>query len=96
MTKKEIHIKSVMKKEGWEFQPGHIMLSFSKCYWKKVEPRKRKTYVHVIVYINAAENKAFATFFTEFTFKTPAELEKYYIVYNRVVGLMKELGIKLV
>lgn len=96
MTKKEIHIKSVLKKKGYQFDPGEFgRFRFSKHQWTKVEPKKRKTYCHVVIYVDAASNKASATFYTEFTFKNVSELEKYYIVYNRVKGDMDEIGLEL-
>ena len=93
MTKKEIHIRAVLRKKGYEFDPERKR--FNKYNWTKVEPKKRKTYCHVVIYVDAAANKASATFYTEFTFKNVSELEKYYIVYNRVKGDMSEVGLEL-
>ena len=95
MTKKEIHIRAVLKRKGYESDPIGNMLRFNKYHWTKVEPKKRKTYCHVVIYIDIAANRASATFYTEFTFKSVSELEKYYIVYNRVKGDMQELGLEL-
>ena len=91
MTKREIHIKSVLKKKGYEFSADFGRMSFNKYWWKKVEPKKKKTYCHVVIHI--INGKAYPTFFTEFTFRDVRELEKYYIVYNRVISDLKELGL---
>ncbi len=97
MTRKEIHIKSVLTKKGYEFDRGEFgSFRFSKCHWKLVEPKVKKTYLHVIIYINAKENKAFLTMFTDFTIKNPSQLEKYYIVFNRVKYDLEELGLNLI
>lgn len=93
MTKKEIHIRAVLRKKGYDYDSDRKR--YNKYNWKNVEPKKRKTYVHVIIYVDAASNKASATFYTEFTFKNVSELEKYYIVYNRVKGDMQEVGLEL-
>ena len=50
--------------------------------------------MHVVIYINFEKETYTAIFFTDTTFKSVAELEKYYIVYNRVKGDMQELGLK--
>ena len=91
MTKREIHIKSVLKKKGYKYDPNFGTMTFNKYEWRNVEPRKRKTYCHVVIHI--INGKAIPTFFTEFTFRDVSELEKYYIVYNRVMSDLKELGL---
>ena len=97
MTKREIHIKAVLKKKGYIFDPKPLVntLCFNKYHWKSVEPGKRKSYIHTVFYLHTDTNKASLTIFTDFTIKSTSELEKYYIVYNRVKGDLEELGFKL-
>ena len=94
MTKKEIHIRAELRKKGYIYDKEYGFC-FDKHHWKGVEGKNKKSYVHVVIRINAEEMTAHATFFTEFTFSTPSELEKYFVVYNRVKGDLEELGIKL-
>ena len=97
MTKREIHIKSVLRKKGYIFDPKFMptTLCFNKYKWKSVEPNKKQTYCHVVFYLRTDTNKANITIFTDFTISSPSELEKYYIVYNRVKGDLEELGFRL-
>lgn len=90
MTRKEIHLRSILRKKGYTYDAK--LKQFSKENWKKVE-KNRKTRVHVVIYINFEKDTYTAIFFTDTTFKSVTELEKYYIVYNRVKGDMQELGL---
>ena len=68
-------------------------LCFNKYYWKNVEPKKRKTYVHVVFYVHTDTKRVSLTIFTDTSIKSTSELEKYYIVSNRVKGDLQELGL---
>ena len=96
MTREQIKIKATLKKKGYQFDPRHLpTMCFNKCYWKDVEPKKRKTYVHVVFYLHTDTKKVSLTIFTDTMIKSTKELEKYYIVQNRVKADLKELGFEL-
>ena len=96
MTREQIKIKSALKKKGYQFDPRHLpTMCFSKCYWKDVEPKKRKSYVHVVFYLHTDTKKVNMTIFTDTSIKDTSELEKYYIVQNRVKADLKELGFEV-
>ena len=94
MTRKEIHIRSVLKKNGFIWNQGLVGF-FDKSKWKYVESHKKNTYVHVVLHLSKDLTKVYATFFTDFTFKDVKELDKYIVVYNRVKGIVNELGLEL-
>lgn len=97
MTREEIKIKAVLKKKGYLFDPKLMKncLCFNKYYWKNVEPKKRKTYVHVVFYVHTDTKQVNLTIFTEFTISSTQQLEKYYIVANRVKADLQEIGLKV-
>lgn len=92
MTRQEIHIKAVLRKKGYIYDATRKC--FDKYKWKSVENGKKQTYLHVIIRVNATKQTFTATFFTDITFSSIYELEKYYVVYNRVIADLQELGIK--
>ena len=96
MTREQIKIKSALKKKGYQFDPRFLpTMRFNKCYWKDVEPKVRKTYVHVVFYVHTDTKRVSLTIFTDTSIKSTSELEKYYIVSNRVKGDLEELGLKV-
>ena len=97
MTKEEIKIKAALKRKGYIFDPKLMpnCLCFNKYHWKNVEPRKRKTYVHVVFYVHTDTKLVSLTIFTDYSIRNPQELEKYHIVYNCVKGDLAELGLKI-
>ena len=98
MTREQIKIKAALKRKGYIFDPKlmPICLCFNKYYWKNVEPKKRKTYVHVVFYVYTDTKQVSLTIFTEFTISSTQQLEKYYIVENRVKGDLQELGLTVI
>ena len=98
MTREEIKIKAALKKKGYLLDPKPMQncLCFNKYYWKNVEPKKRKTYVHVVFYVYTDTKQVSLTIFTEFTISSTQQLEKYYIVENRVKGDLQELGLTVI
>ena len=92
MTRHEIHIRSVLRKKGYTYDAEKKY--FEKTKWKSIENGKKQTYLHVIVRVNATKQTYTATFFTDITFSSIYELEKYYVVYNRVVADMEGFGLK--
>ena len=98
MTREEIRIKVALKKKGYIFDPRMMpkLLCFNKYYWKNVEPKKRKSYVHVVFYVYTDTKQVSLTIFTEFTISSTQQLEKYYIVENRVKGDLQELGLTVI
>ena len=93
MTRQEIHIKSVLRKHKWQYDPK--LNSFHKWKWKGIEKGKKSSYLHVALRLNVEKKTVRATFFTDLTFNTIDELEKYYVVYNRVKGEIEEMGLQL-
>ena len=98
MTKEEIKIKAALKKKGYLLDPRPMQncLCFNKYYWKNIEPKKRKTYVHVVFYVHTDTKQVSWTIFTDFSISSTQELEKYYVVYNRVKGDLEELGLTVI
>lgn len=98
MTREEIKIKAALKKKGYLFDPKLMKncLCFNKYYWKNVESKKRKTYVHVVFYVYTDTKRVSLTIFTDFSISSTQELEKYYVVYNRVKGDLEELGLTVI
>ena len=94
MTREQIKIIASLKKKGYLFDKKPLIncLCFNKYYWKNVEPKKRKTYVHVVFYLHIDTKQASLTIFTDFSIQDTNELEKYYIVANRVKADLQELG----
>ena len=94
MTKQEIHIRAMLRKKKWQYDPRYN--TYHKWNWKGIDGnQKGKSYVHVSLRVNAIKQTVRATFFTDMTFNTINELEKYYVVYNRVKGEMQDLGLQL-
>lgn len=97
MTKEQIKIKAALKKKGYQCDPKPMLncLCFNKYYWRNVEPKKRKTYVHVVFYVHTDTKQVSLTIFTDLSIQNTKELEKYYIVANRVKSDLKELGFEI-
>lgn len=98
MTKEQIKIKAALKKKGYQCDPKPMLncLCFNKYYWRNVEPKKRKTYVHVVFYVHTDTKQVSLTIFTDLSIQSTKELEKYYVVYNRVKGDLEELGLTVI
>ena len=98
MTREQIKIKATLKKKGYLLDPRPMQncLCFNKYYWKNIEPKKRKTYVHVVFYVHTDTKQVSLTIYTDFSISSTQELEKYYVVYNRVKGDLEELGLTVI
>lgn len=94
MTKYEIHIRSLLRKKGWKYNPEYK--TYNKYKWKRIEKNKKESYCNVILRVDATKQTVRATIYTDLSINSLEELEKYYIVYNRTKDMLKEMGLELI
>ena len=95
MTRREIVIKAKLKRMGYTLIRNTNAFSFCKWSWKNVEKNKEISEVTVEVFVDPNKRTYYASIFLEDFIASPKELEKYYVVYNRLRAEMTEAGLEL-